>query len=172
MRVWGRSLLRKRQGQLCWGPARPLVHEADIDKVGTMEEVEYKIYKDDSIYSVSDFLNIPRVKKSNEFPVDLKDDNEDLITPNAIGIYTMFYRHTNLGSLDLELRLYSNNKDAIEFGKKSAEKSISTVALTIGGHVRSEKYLYDAYVLKGNSILLCQNSLAICDEIYKDIKIN
>ena len=81
----------------------------------------------------------------------------------------MFYRHPDLGSLDLELRLYNSNKDAIDFGKKSAEKSISTVALTIGGHVRSEKYLYDAYVLKGNSILLCQNSLTICDEIYKEI---
>ena len=40
-----------------------LIGEADIDKVGTMEEVEYKIYNDDSIYSVSDFLNISRVKK-------------------------------------------------------------------------------------------------------------
>ena len=146
-----------------------LIGEADIDKVGTMEEVEYKIYNDDSIYSVSDFLNISRVKKSNEFPVDLKDDDENLITPNAIGIYTMFYRHSDLGSLDLELRIYNSNKEAIDFGKKSAEKSISTVALTIGGHVRSEKYLYDAYVLKGNSILLCQKSLTICDEIYKEI---
>ena len=94
-----------------------LIGEADIDKVGTMEEVEYKIYNDDSIYSVSDFLNISELKKSNEFPVDLKDNDENLITPNAIGIYTMFYRHPDLGSLDLELRLYNSNKDAIDFYK-------------------------------------------------------
>ena len=78
------------------------------------------------------------------------------ITPNATSI---FYNVINIQSSrpkDLELRFYSNHEDALKFGKKSAEKSISTVALTIGGHVRSEKYLYDAYVLKGNSILLCQ----------------
>ena len=142
----------------------------DVEKVGSMEEVKYKIYNDEIIYELDDFIKIPKLKKSEEFPVDLKDDDGNFVTPKSTGIYTMFYRHSDLGPLDLELRLYDNNKDAKEYGKNAAEKSISTVALTIGGHVRSEKYLYDAYVLKGNAILLCQNSLDVCDEIYEKIE--
>ena len=142
----------------------------EVAKIGSMEEVQYKIYNDELFYELDDFLKIPKLKKSDEFPVDLEDDYGNLITPNAIGIYTMFYRHSDFGPLNLELRLYKSNKDTKEYGKNAAEKSLSTAALTISGHSRTEKYLYDAYVLKGNSILLCQNSLAICDEIYEKIE--
>ena len=67
-------------------------------------------------------------KKSKEFITDAKNENGDLLTPEAKEIWYGFFKRK-----DIEIRFYENHSMSSTFGKESAEKA------TIPNLVESER---------------------------------
>ena len=138
----------------------------------TTQEVGFKIYENDNIFSVNDFINAG-LKKPKEFPINSKDKDGSFITPKATSIHLGWYKHSELKAKDLELRFYSNHEDALKFGKTSAEKALNNLK-TGGrnGNMDLRTSFWGGFIISGNTVILCQTSIDVCDEILSNIKNN
>ena len=109
---------------------------------------------------VNDFVDAGW-KKSKEFITDAKNENGDLLTPEAKEIWYGFFKRK-----DIEIRFYENHSMSSTFGKESAEKAISRAqnANTGGGIIVStnNRVSYQSYVVSGNTVILCQDFLPDC----------
>ena len=68
--------------------------------------VNYKIYKNEDIYYLEDF-KLAGLNKPKEFPSNSKDQNGDPYTPNSENNYTGWFKSSQFGTQDIELRFYS-----------------------------------------------------------------
>ena len=114
----------------------------------------------DKNFNVDDFVNAGW-KKSKEFITDAKNENGDLLTPEAKEIWYGFFKRK-----DIEIRFYENHSMSSTFGKESAEKAISrAVNANAGGGIitsTNNRVSYQSYVVSGNTVILCQDLLPDC----------
>ena len=109
------------------------------------------------------------LNKPKEFPSDSKDQNGDPYTPNSKNNYTGWFKSSQFGTQDIELRFYSNHLDSKEFGKPSADKAMQLTKKTVLGSVQVQAPIFGGYILSGNTVILCSKSIEVCDEIYEKI---
>jgi len=133
--------------------------------------VNYKIYMNEDIYDLEDF-RLAGLNKPKEFPSDSKGQNEEPYTPNSKNNYTGWFKSSQFGTQDIELRFYSNHFDAKEFGKPSADSAMQLTKKTVLGSVQVQAPIFGGYILTGNTVILCSKSIEVCDEILSNIKNN
>ena len=118
------------------------------------------IWDIDKKFIVDDFVDAGW-KKSKEFITDAKNENGDLLTPEAKEIWYGFFKRK-----DIEIRFYENHSMSSTFGKESAEKAISrAVNANAGGGIitsTNNRVSYQSYVVSGNTVILCQDLLPDC----------
>ena len=112
-------------------------------------------------------------QKIGNFPgVTVDKKTGEPITPNAKEIHVGFFKST-MGPKDIELRIYSSHQEALDFGVNPAEKTINA-AVEAGGAVKGAgtfaKSSYGAYIVSGNTIMLCQVQIEVCDELAEGLK--
>ncbi len=94
-------------------------------------------------------------KKSKQFPTDTVPGSED--------IWYGFFNQK-----DIEVRVYENHQDALDFGVEPAEAAISK-------NPGQTDYLipvvnrYPAYVVFGNLVMLCERQLATCEALTSEL---
>ena len=122
----------------------------------------------DKNFNVNDFVDAGW-KKSKEFIIDAKNENGDLITPEAKEIWYGFFKRK-----DIEIRFYENHSVSSTFGKESAEKAISrAVNANAGGGIitsTNNRVSYQSYVVSGNTVILCQDLLPDCILLSEKLK--
>ena len=134
--------------------------------------VTSKIINDAGTYTVAHFEEAG-LKKPKAIKADAVDKKTgEPITPNAQEIYVGFFK-SSMGPKDIELRIYSTHQDALDHGVPPAEKTISA-AVEAGGAVKGAgtfaKSSYGAYVVSGNTVILCQVQIEVCDELSERLK--
>lgn len=134
--------------------------------------VTSRIINDAGTYTVAHFEEAG-LKKPKSIKADAIDKKTgEPITPNAKEIYVGFFK-SSMGPKDIELRIYSTHQDALEHGVPPAEKTISA-AVEAGGAVKGAgtfaKSSYGAYVVSGNTVILCQVQIEVCDELSEGLK--
>ena len=134
--------------------------------------VTSRIINDAGNYTVVHFEEAG-LKKPKSIKADAIDKKTgEPITPNAQEIYVGFFK-SSMGPKDIELRIYSTHQDALEHGVPPAEKTISA-AVEAGGAVKGAgtfaKSSYGAYVVSGNTVILCQVQIEVCDELSEGLK--
>lgn len=134
--------------------------------------VTSRIINDAGTYTVAHFEEAG-LKKPKSIKADAIDKKTgEPITPNAQEIYVGFFK-SSMGPKDIELRIYSTHQDALEHGVPPAEKTISA-AVEAGGAVKGAgtfaKSSYGAYVVSGNTLILCQVQIEVCDELSEGLK--
>jgi len=106
----------------------------------------------DGNYSMDDLVSVG-YKKSKQFGTDT--------LPNAQEVWYGFFKQR-----DIEVWVYENHEQAIEFGVDPAEVAIlrhNTPDLFF--NVTS----YGAYVVFGNLVMLCQLELATCEALIAEL---
>ncbi len=131
--------------------------------------INYKIYKNEDIYKLEDF-EIAGMKKPKEFPNDSLGNDGKPYTPNAISNFTGWFKSSQYGIQDIELRFYATNSDAKEFGRPAADIAMQLTKKTVLGSVQVQAPIFGGYILSGNTIILCSKSIEVCDEIYEKIQ--
>jgi len=134
--------------------------------------VTSRIINDTGTYTVAHFEEAG-LKKPKAIKADAVDKKTgEPITPNAQEIYVGFFK-SSMGPKDIELRIYSTHQDALDHGVPPAEKTISA-AVEAGGAVKGAgtfaKSSYGAYVVSGNTVILCQVQIEVCDELSEGLK--
>ena len=134
--------------------------------------VTSRIINDAGTYTVAHFEEAG-LKKPKAIKADAVDKKTgEPITPNAQEIYVGFFK-SSMGPKDIELRIYSTHQDVLDHGVPPAEKTISA-AVEAGGAVKGAgtfaKSSYGAYVVSGNTVILCQVQIEVCDELSEGLK--
>ena len=134
--------------------------------------VTSRIINGNNTYAISHYEEAG-LKKPKSIQADAIDKKTgEPITPNAQEIHVGFFKST-MGPKDIELRIYANHQDALDYGVPPAEKTIDA-AVQAGGAVKGAgtfaKSSYGAYVVSGNTIILCQVQIEVCDELSEGLK--
>ena len=134
--------------------------------------VTSRIINENNTYAISNYEEAG-LKKPKSIQADAIDKKTgEPITPNAQEIHVGFFK-SSMGPKDIELRIYANHQDALDYGVPPAEKTISA-AVEAGGAVKGAgtfaKSSYGAYVVSGNTIILCQVQIEVCDELSEGLK--
>lgn len=108
-----------------------------------------------SVFTVDDFIEAGW-KKNKEWPLDT--------LPEATGAYFGFYNRK-----DIEIRVYPSHDVAMAAGRDSAETAIGTEKLSGRGAGFSSVTLYGAYVIAGNTVMLCEISVTDCTDLLDQI---
>ncbi len=107
------------------------------------------------VFTVDDFIEAGW-KKNKEWPLDT--------LPEATGAYFGFYNRK-----DIEIRVYPSHDVAMAAGTDSAETAIETEKLSGRGAGFSSVTLYGAYVVAGNTVMLCEVSVTDCTDLLEQI---
>ena len=107
------------------------------------------------VFTVDDFVEAGW-KKNKEYPLDT--------LPEATGAYFGFYNRK-----DIEIRFYPSHDVAMVAGRESAETAIKTEKLSGRGAGFSSVTLYGAYVVAGNTVMLCEISVTDCTDLLDQI---
>ena len=105
-------------------------------------------------YSMDDLVTVG-FKKSKQFETDT--------LPRAIDAWYGFFNQK-----DIEVRVYENHQDALDFGVEPAEAAIAK-------EPGQTDYLipvvnrYPAYVVFGNLVMLCERQLATCEALTSEL---
>jgi ABC-type phosphate/phosphonate transport system substrate-binding protein len=134
--------------------------------------VTSRIINGNNTYAISHYEEAG-LKKPKSIQADAIDKKTgEPITPNAQEIHVGFFK-SSMGPKDIELRIYANHQDALDYGVPPAEKTIDA-AVQAGGAVKGAgtfaKSSYGAYVVSGNTIILCQVQIEVCDELSEGLK--
>ena len=136
------------------GEIAEVVDESAVVTIG--DRAELRAYtRPGSTYTVDDFIEAGW-KKNKEY------DLETL--PEATGAFFGFYNRK-----DIELRMYPSHNIAMTTGKESAETAIKTEKLSGRGAGFSSVTLYGAYVVAGNTVMLCEISVTDCTDLLDAI---
>ncbi len=131
-------------------PGEPGLDENAIRTIG--DRAELRAYtRPSSVFSVDDFIEAGW-KKNKEWPLDT--------LPEATGAYFGFYNRK-----DIEIRFYPSYDVAMDVGRESAETAIETEKLSGRGAGFSSVTLYGAYVVAGNTVMLCEISVTDCTDL-------
>ena len=148
--------------------------ESNSDQSSTNEDgiVTSRIINENNTYAISNYEEAG-LKKPKSIQADAIDKKTgEPITPNAQEIHVGFFK-SSMGPKDIELRIYSNHQDALDHGVPPAEKTINA-AVEAGGAVKGAgtfaKSSYGAYIVSGNTIILCQVQIEVCDELSEGLK--
>ena len=148
--------------------------ESSSEQPATNEDgvVTSRIINGNNTYAISHYEEAG-LKKPKSIQADAIDKKTgEPITPNAQEIHVGFFKST-MGPKDIELRIYANHQDALDYGVPPAEKTIDA-AVQAGGAVKGAgtfaKSSYGAYVVSGNTIILCQVQIEVCDELSEGLK--
>ncbi len=101
-----------------------------------------------SIFSIDDFISAGW-KKSRDFSIQT--------LPQAESASFGFYNRK-----DIEIRIYPSHEIAMNVGRESAEAALETEKLSGRGAGFSAVTLYGAYVVAGNTVMLCELSIQDC----------
>lgn len=85
--------------------------------------------------------------------------------PGAVDIWLGFFNQK-----DVEVRFYASHEDALTMGVEEAEKATARPDRAGGGVKGAGTFAiasYDAYVVAGNTIMLCELSAEICSELVR-----
>ena len=134
--------------------------------------VTSRVLNENSSYSISDFENAG-LKKPKSIQADAVDKKTgERITPEATEVHVGFFK-SSLGPKDIEVRFYSSHEDAKTYGVPPAEITINA-AVEAGGAVKGAgtfaKSSYGAYIVSGNTVMLCQVQIEVCDELVAGLK--
>ena len=145
---------------------------SDQSSTNKDEIVTSRIINVNSTYAIGHYEEAG-LKKPKSIQADAIDKKTgEPITPNAQEIHVGFFK-SSMGPKDIELRIYSNHQDALNYGVPPAEKTIGA-AVEAGGAVKGAgtfaKSSYGAYVVSGNTIILCQVQIEVCDELSEGLK--
>ena len=136
------------------GEPAAAVDENAVVTIG--ERAELRAYtRPSSIFTVDDFI-AAGWKKNKEYPLDT--------LPEATGAYFGFYNRK-----DIEIRVYPSHDVAMEVGRESAETAIETEKLSGRGAGFSSVTLYGAYVVAGNTVMLCEISVTDCTDLLEQV---
>ncbi len=131
-----------------------IVDESAVVTIG--DRPELRAYtRPGSTYTVDDFVDAGW-KKNKEYDLDT--------LPEATGAFFGFYNRK-----DIELRMYPSHEIAMAAGKESAETAIKTEKLSGRGAGFSSVTLYGAYVVAGNTVMLCEISVSDCTDLLDAI---
>lgn len=131
-----------------------VVDESAVVAIG--DRPELRAYtRPGSTYTVDDFVDAGW-KKNKEYDLDT--------LPEATGAFFGFYNRK-----DIELRMYPSHEIAMAAGKESAETAIKTEKLSGRGAGFSSVTLYGAYVVAGNTVMLCEISVSDCTDLLDTI---
>ena len=131
-----------------------LLNEDAVVTIG--DRAELRAYtRPSSVFSVDDFIEAGW-KKNKEYPLDT--------LPEATGVYFGFYNRK-----DIEIRVYPSHDVAMAAGRESAETAIKTEKLSGRGAGFSSVTLYGAYVVAGNTVMLCEISVTDCTDLLDQI---
>ncbi len=134
--------------------------------------VTSRILNENSNHSISDF-ETAGLKKPKSIQADAVDKKTgERITPEASEVYVGFFK-SSLGPKDIEVRFYASHEDAKTYGVPPAETTINA-AVEAGGAVKGAgtfaKSSYGAYIVSGNTVMLCQVQIEVCDELVAGLK--
>ena len=134
--------------------------------------VTSRIKNENSNHSISDYENAG-LKKPKSIKADAVDKKTgERITPEATEVHVGFFK-SSLGPKDIEVRFYQSHEDALNYGVPPAETTINA-AVEAGGAVKGAgtfaKSSYGAYIVSGNTIMLCQVQIEVCDELVAGLK--
>ena len=135
-------------------PAVAAVDENAVVTIGDRAELRAST-RPSSVFTVDDFIEAGW-KKNKEWPLDT--------LPEATGAYFGFYNRK-----DIEIRVYPSHDVAMAAGRESAEMAIETEKLSGRGAGFSSVTLYGAYVVAGNTVMLCEISVTDCTDLLDQI---
>ena len=135
-------------------PAVAAVDENAVVTIGDRAELRAST-RPSSVFTVDDFIEAGW-KKNKEYPLDT--------LPEATGAYFGFYNRK-----DIEIRIYPSHDVAMGAGRESAETAIETEKLSGRGAGFSSVTLYGAYVVAGNTVMLCEISVTDCTDLLDQI---
>ena len=135
-----------------------------------------RITNEGSIYVIADFEEAG-LKKPKSLKADAVDKKTgEAITPEATEVHFGFFK-SSLGPKDVEVRFYKSHSDAITYGVPTAEKTISTVVAFTNALIETKSAEsatstsgYGAYIVTGNTIMICQGQIEVCDELLDELK--
>ena len=135
-----------------------------------------RITNEGSIYVIADFEEAG-LKKPKSLKADAVDKKTgEAITPEATEVHFGFFK-SSLGPKDVEVRFYKSHSDAITYGVPTAEKTISTVVAFTNALIETKSAEsatstsgYGAYIVTGNTIMICQGQIEVCDELLDRLK--
>lgn len=108
-----------------------------------------------SIFTIDDFINAGW-KQNKEFSVET--------LPQAEGAWFGFYNRK-----DIEIRIYPSHEIAMVAGVESAETALETEKISGRGAGFSAVTLYGAYIIAGNTVMLCEVSIQDCIDLLEQI---
>ena len=135
-------------------PAVAAVDENAVVTIGDRAELRAST-RPGSVFTIDDFIEAGW-KKNKEWPLDT--------LPEATGAYFGFYNRK-----DIEIRVYPSHDVAMAAGRESAETAIETEKLSGRGAGFSSVTLYGAYVVAGNTVMLCEISVTDCTDLLDQI---
>tara|TARA_B100000029_G_scaffold103087_1_gene93588 strand:- start:384 stop:827 length:444 start_codon:yes stop_codon:yes gene_type:complete len=118
------------------------------------EIITSMITDEDKIYKIEDFKNIGW--KQNK-----KLNNSDF--PKTTGIWYGFFNKR-----DVEIWIYNSHSDVLENGMSYAEEAINKRP-TNRDPTNPTEIRYHAYVISGNSLILCEDKIEDCIELLSKI---
>ena len=131
-----------------------VVDENAVVTIG--DRAELRAYtRPGSVFTIDEFVEAGW-KKNKEWPLDT--------LPEATGAYFGFYNRK-----DIEIRVYPSHEVAMGVGRESAETAIETEKLSGRGAGFSSVTLYGAYVVAGNTVMLCEISVTDCTDLLDQI---
>lgn len=131
-----------------------VVDEDAVVTIGDRAELRAST-RPSSMFTVDDFIDAGW-KKNKEYPLET--------LPEATGAYFGFYNRK-----DIEIRFYPSHDVAMAAGRESAETAIETEKLSGRGAGFSSVTLYGAYVVAGNTVMLCEISVTDCTDLLDQI---
>ena len=135
-----------------------------------------RIKNEGSIYVIADF-ETAGLKKPKSLKADaVNKKTGEAITPEATEVHLGFFK-SSLGPKDVEVRFYKSHYDAITYGVPSAEKTITKVIAFTNALIETKSAEsatstsgYGAYIVTGNTIMICQGQIEVCDELLDKLK--
>ena len=131
-----------------------VVDEGAVVTIGDRAELRAST-RPNSVFTIDDFIEAGW-KKNKEYPLET--------LPEATGAYFGFYNRK-----DIEIRFYPSHDVAMVAGRESAETAIETEKLSGRGAGFSSVTLYGAYVVAGNTVMLCEISVTDCTDLLDQI---
>ena len=131
-----------------------------------------RVMNENSTHVISDYVSAG-LKKPKSLQHDAVDKKTgEAVTPEATEAHLGFFK-SSMGPKDIEIRFYKSHSDAVTYGAPPAQKTID-VATEAGGAVKGAgtfaKSSYGAFIVSGNTVMLCQVQIEVCDELAAGLK--
>jgi len=131
-----------------------------------------RVMNENSTHAIDDYV-VAGLKKPKSLKHDAVDKKTgEAVTPEATEAHLGFFK-SSMGPKDIEIRFYKSHSDAVTYGMPPAQKTID-VATEAGGAVKGAgtfaKSSYGAFIVSGNTVMLCQVQIEVCDELAAGLK--